>query len=107
MNPLFHTDFSISDSLRNVRKSVLIYETIIIRALKEANILFDKITNKQVFIKMILSGTLQKETEIPIMHYHTCKLLADMGYYKEIYEYVKARDGQYFNSLTEEIEKII
>ena len=31
MNPLFHTDFSISDSLRNVRKSVLIYETIIIR----------------------------------------------------------------------------
>ena len=30
MNPLFHTDFSISDSLKNVRKSVLIYETIIV-----------------------------------------------------------------------------
>lgn len=30
MNPLFHTDFSISDSLKNIRKSVLIYETIII-----------------------------------------------------------------------------
>ena len=29
MNPLFHTDFSISDSLKSVRKSVLIYETII------------------------------------------------------------------------------
>ena len=29
MNPLFHTEFSISDSLKNVRKSVLIYETII------------------------------------------------------------------------------
>ena len=29
MNPLFHTDLSISDSLKNVRKSVLIYETII------------------------------------------------------------------------------
>ena len=29
MNPLFHTDFSISDSLIFVRKSVLIYETII------------------------------------------------------------------------------
>ena len=28
-NPLFHTEFSISDSLKNVRKSVLIYETII------------------------------------------------------------------------------
>lgn len=30
MNPLFHTDCSISDSLKSVRKSVLIYETIII-----------------------------------------------------------------------------
>ena len=29
MNPLFRIDFSISDSLKNVRKSVLIYETII------------------------------------------------------------------------------
>lgn len=30
MNPLFHTEFSISDSLKNVRKSILIYETIIV-----------------------------------------------------------------------------
>ena len=30
MNPLFRIDFSISDSLKIVRKSVLIYETIII-----------------------------------------------------------------------------
>ena len=29
MNPLFHTGFSISDSLKSVRKSVLIYATII------------------------------------------------------------------------------
>jgi len=29
MNPFFHTDFNISDSLKTVRKSVLIYETII------------------------------------------------------------------------------
>ena len=29
MNPLFHTDFSISDSLKFVWKSVLIYDTII------------------------------------------------------------------------------
>ena len=34
MNPLFRIDFSISDSLKIVRKSVLIYETIIIRALE-------------------------------------------------------------------------
>jgi len=29
MNPFFVTDFSISDSLKTVQKSVLIYETII------------------------------------------------------------------------------
>ena len=33
MNPLFRIDFSISDSLKIVRKSVLIYETIINSAL--------------------------------------------------------------------------
>ncbi len=32
MNPLFRIDFSISDSLKIVRKSVLIYETIILEA---------------------------------------------------------------------------
>ena len=32
MNPLFRIDFSISDSLKIVRKSVLIYETIILSA---------------------------------------------------------------------------
>ena len=31
MNPFFRTDLSISDSLKTVRKSVLIYETIIVR----------------------------------------------------------------------------
>ena len=30
MNPFFVTDFSVSDSLKTVRKSVLIYETIIV-----------------------------------------------------------------------------
>ena len=30
MNPLFHDNFSISDSLKFVRKSVLIYETIVL-----------------------------------------------------------------------------
>lgn len=73
-------------------------------ALKETDTLFDKIANKQVFISMILSGTLQKETDTPIMHYYTCKLLSDMGYYEEIYEYVKACGGKYFDSLAEEIK---
>ena len=34
MNPLFRIDFSISDSLKIVRKSVLIYETIIVQLKK-------------------------------------------------------------------------
>ena len=32
MDPFFHTGLSISDSLKTVRKSVLIYETIIFEA---------------------------------------------------------------------------
>ena len=35
MNPFFRTDFSISDSLKTVRKSVLIYETIIFNQYSE------------------------------------------------------------------------
>ena len=76
----------------------------VLKALKEADTLFDKIDCKQVFISKILSGALQRETGTPIMNYYTCKLLSDMGYYKEIYEYVKARGGQYFDILAEEIE---
>ena len=36
MDPFFHTGLSISDSLKTVRKSVLIYETIITRMKKHA-----------------------------------------------------------------------
>ena len=35
MNPLFRIDFSISDSLKIVRKSVLIYDTIILNCLPD------------------------------------------------------------------------
>ena len=44
MNPLFRIDFSISDSLKIVRKSVLIYETIIMLSL------FPFATPFQVFV---------------------------------------------------------
>ena len=40
MNPLFRIDFSISDSLKIVRKSVLIYETIIPFIFKPINIIY-------------------------------------------------------------------
>lgn len=53
---------------------------------------------------MILSGELQKYTGTPIMNYYTCKLFSDMGYYEDIYDYVKEKGGPYFEMLTAEIE---
>lgn len=76
----------------------------VLKALEETDALFEKIDCKETFVSMILSGTLQKYTGIPIMHYYTCKLLSDMGYYENIYEYVKTCGGKYFDALAEEIE---
>ncbi len=51
MNPLFRIDFSISDSLKIVRKSVLIYETIImIVSLQKSKMLKNKY---YVFLKTL------------------------------------------------------
>ena len=47
MNPLFRIDFSISDSLKIVRKSVLIYETIIGLMKKQATKGSEKRQKKQ------------------------------------------------------------
>ena len=47
MNPLFRIDFSISDSLKIVRKSVLIYETIIDKAKKSEALFSNLIGDKQ------------------------------------------------------------
>ena len=43
MDPFFHTGLSISDSLKTVRKSVLIYETIIHSVTGVTNELTEKI----------------------------------------------------------------
>ena len=60
MNPLFHTDFSISDSLKNVRKRVLIYETIILGDHGE----FETF-KKQLMKEIILICTYEAEGENP------------------------------------------
>ena len=60
MNPLFHTDFSISDSLKNVRKNVLIYETIILGDHGE----FETF-KKQLMKEIILICTYEAEGENP------------------------------------------
>lgn len=46
MDPFFHTGLSISDSLKTVRKSVLIYETIIVTAEKLAGMIEDAIAGR-------------------------------------------------------------
>jgi len=74
------------------------------QALDEAINQFDKVGNKEHYISMILSGELQKYTGTPIMNYYTCKLFSDMGYYEDIYDYVKEKGGPYFEMLTAEIE---
>lgn len=59
MNPLFHTGFSISDSLKSVLKSVLIYETIIqeiqllvtTRKCKNAKLIHMKMPQKPQYIE--------------------------------------------------------
>lgn len=61
------------------------------QALDEAINQFDKVGNKEHYISMILSGELQKYTGTPIMNYYTCKLFSDMGYYEDIYDYVKEK----------------
>ena len=63
MNPFFVTDFSISDSLKTVRKSVLIYETIIIRQRIDMNIVLNRLdraeTGKYIAAHMAYAGVKQ------------------------------------------------
>ena len=71
MNPHFHTDFSISDSLIFVRKSVLIYETIIeIKSKIDdlENIYKESISKKKKWekVKPILSFAIDKGADVAI-----------------------------------------
>ena len=58
MNPLFRIDFSISDSLKIVRKSVLIYETIIQTVLQNIWIMLNLLlkTENIVHLQDIIKG---------------------------------------------------
>lgn len=53
MNPFSHTGLSISDSLKSVRKSVLIYETIIV--ISDADRLYKKYDNSRFAKDLILA----------------------------------------------------
>ena len=83
MNPHFHTDFSISDSLIFVRKSVLIYETII----QTAYGLFYKV---QQFVLFLAFGLRDAITPIIAFAYgmHSKKRVQDGIKYGLIYTIV-------------------
>jgi len=53
MNPFFHTVFSISDSLKTVLKSVLIYETIIQLYMKFTICFFLRPTSRRHFSHIV------------------------------------------------------
>lgn len=77
----------------------------ILTAIKETMEFMERVCSKEDFVKMLLSGEAQKYTDFPVMHYDTCKVLCEMGYYREIYDIVKFKDGKYFNNLKREIEE--
>lgn len=81
------------------------FRKIIITALREATAFLNTINSKDEFIKSLLNGEIQKHTYDIVMHYYTCKLLYDLGFYREIYDYVRGKGGEYFESLTELIEQ--
>ena len=56
---------------------------------------------------MLLSGEAQRYTAVPVMHYHTCKLLCDMGFNKEMLAILKDKKGRLFEELEAEIRKEI
>ena len=61
MDPFFHTGLSISDSLKTVRKSVLIYETIIKRLLKQIAVV--ALSPNRVFTKEQIYQHIYEEAE--------------------------------------------
>ena len=77
MNPLFHTDFSISDSLKNVRKSVLIYETIIQRG--EILMRREKLFNLGILSYKTNTPKSMRFNVLGLMNYMNTELLIGMS----------------------------
>ena len=67
MNPLFRIDFSISDSLKIVRKSVLIYETIIqsFDPVPSSSTEKEESTGRRIHLKLILDNGTESVNGFP------------------------------------------
>lgn len=58
-------------------------------ALAEIENRFARFPTKEETIRMILSGEAEQYSFTNVMHYHTAKLLAEMGYASEVYEAIR------------------
>lgn len=76
-----------------------------VNAIHSALAFFDFVGTKEHFVKMLLSGEAQGYSYTIVMHYHTCKLLCEMGYYREIGEIIKDKNSEYFEELKSEIDQ--
>ena len=71
---------------------------------------FGNFTDREEFIKILLSGDAQKYSHTNCLNYDTCKLLSDMGYKKEVLEIIKTdkyKKSDLFRKLAVEISSEI
>ncbi len=50
---------------------------------------FSTFPSRETVIRMILDGTAEKYSDTYVMHFHTARLLVEMGYAAEVYELIK------------------
>lgn len=65
----------------------------LLQSLKPAFLYIEKwfcfFPSKETVIRMILDGTAGKYSTVNVMHFHTAKLLVEMGYPSEVYKLIK------------------
>ena len=77
----------------------------IMPAVAEARGFLDTVQMKEQLVRMLLDGSLQRRTELRVLHYDTCRLLYEMGYGREVYDAVRSTGGMLFDELAREIEE--
>lgn len=82
-----------------------IQEQIVSIITDEVLVFLNNFESKDKFVKMLLSGEAQQYADMPVMHYHTCKLLCDMGFKKEMLVILKDSKSELFKELALEIQK--
>lgn len=72
-------------------------------ALEEARSWFGHFESRQAAAAMILDGTADRYSVTNVMHYHTAKMLAEMGCQAQVYERIKDSQAAAVARLAEEL----